>query len=289
MKSIMLSRIKHKILEYRKKQREKKQYASFLRYTNTALQDEINKMPRPQKSLLRILGNGDSLKSVIDTMSADCDYMVMNSHVLHPSYQELKPRYYVLADPVFFHPNACYDGTEVIKKVFEETRWEMTLFVSWEHTQDVIFPSSKWISVRRVNQCTYNGPEQYREYMYEHNLAMPEVNNVLASAIYLAIYMGYANVELYGVEHSWTKDLYVNNRNQTCIRDRHFYDKEEVCENIMVDEKGVPRKFHEVLHMYAVYFPAYWELRSMADKHHCQVYNCTPNSFIDAFERKKNI
>lgn len=278
--------IKQLIRKYLQKKREEKQFASFLQYTNTALQDVINNMLRPEKSLLRILGNGNSLKSAVDSMSQDCDYMVMNSHVLHTSYSELKPRYYVLADPAFFHPNACYDGKDVVKRIFADTKWKMTLFVSWEHTNSVDFPKSEWVTVQRVNQCSYNGPEQHREYVYEHNLAMPEVNNVLASAIYLGIYMGYKNVELYGVEHSWTKDIYVNDKNQTCIRDSHFYDKEEVQDNVIINEYKRPLKFHEVLRMYAVYFPAYWELRELADKHNCKIFNCTPHSFIDAFERK---
>ncbi len=278
--------VKQLIRKYLQKKREEKQYVSFLRYTNTALQDEINKMPRPQKSLLRILGNGDSLKSVVDTMVQDCDYMVMNSHVLHPSYLDLKPRYYVLADPTFFHPNACYDGTKVVKKILTETNWPMTLFVPWEHTRGVKIESTEWVEVQYVNQSLYKGPEQYRKYLYEHNLAMPNVNNVLASAIYLAIYMGYKNVELYGVEHSWTRDLYVNRQNHTCLKDSHFYDTEDVESNVIIDGTGKPMKFHEVIRMYADYFPAYWELRELADKHGCHIFNCTPNSFIDAFEKK---
>ena len=282
----MLTYLRNRINQYRPKKREEKQYASFLRYTNTALQDVINNMPRPEKKLLRILGNGDSLKSVVDLMTQDCDYMVMNSHVLHPSFTELKPRYYVLADPAFFHPNACYDGTEIVKRVLTETNWSMTLFVPWEHARTINLMSTEWVTIQYVNQSAYNGSEQHRQYAYDHNLAMPEVNNVLASAIYLAIYLGYKNVELYGVEHSWTRDLYVNKDNHTCLKDSHFYDKEDVRDNVIIDEAGRIMKFHEVLQMYADYFPAYWELRDLADKHGCKIVNCTPNSFIDAFEKR---
>ena len=284
----MLKQLKNRINQYRQKKREEKQYASFLRYTNTDLQDAINNMPRPEKKLLRILGNGDSLKSVVDSMTQDCDYMVMNSHVLHSSYIDLTPRYYVLADPAFFHPKKSYDGTGIVKRILTETTWPMTLFVPWEHAQRVNFPSTEWVTIQYVNQTRYVGPEQYRKYLYEHNLAMPEVNNVLASAIYLAIHMGYGQVELYGVEHSWTKDLYVNKNNHTCIKDSHFFDTDEVEANVIIDGTGRPMKFHEVLRLYADYFPAYWELRELADIHHCHIINMTPNSFIDAFERGMN-
>ena len=273
--------------KYRSQRIAKWQYNDFLsHWTNVELQDVINNMARPEKKILRILGNGGSLKSIVDTLSTDCDYMVMNSHVLHSSYQDLRPRYYVLADPTFFHPNACFDGTDVVKKIFEETNWPMTLFIPWWQTQDVKIESTQYVTVQRVNQSHFKGTEQYREYLYEHNLAMPEVNNVLASAIYLAIYLGYPEVELYGVEHSWTKDIYVNKNNHTCMRDKHFFDNEEVEANVIMNEYNRPLKFYEVLRMYAVYFPAYFELRELADKHKCQIWNCTPNSFIDAFDRK---
>jgi hypothetical protein len=212
--------------------------------------------------------------------------MVMNSSILHSSYFKIKPLFYVLADPAFFNPNKCYDGTEILKKILDKTTWKMTLFVPWEHAHTAKIKSTEWVNVQYVNQSFYNGPEKYRMCLYERNLAMPKVDNVLASAIYLAIYMGYKNVELYGVEHSWTRDIYVNSKNQTCIRDRHFYDEDEVNENVIIDESGREMKFHEVLKMYMNYFPAYWELRELADKHDCRVINCTPNSFIDAFERK---
>lgn len=280
--------IKKIINKYRKQRKEKRYFAYFLSHlTNVKLQDRLNDTMRPNTNLLRILGNGDSLKSILDTMSMDCDYMVMNAHILHPSYVELQPKYYVLADPAFFHPRSSYDGTQIVRKILEETTWKMTLFVPWEHTRGVELKSTDWVTIEYVNQSLYNGPEQYREFVYEHNLAMPNVNNVLASAIYLSIYLGYRNVELYGVEHSWTRDIYVNDQNQTCMRDSHFYDKEVVNEKVIVDSNGHPMKFHEVLKLYMDYFPAYWELRGLAEKHNCHIVNCSPNSFIDAFEKRR--
>ena len=276
----------NKIDAYRKARHDKRAYDNFLQHeTNLQLMDVINNYPRPEKSLLRILGNGNSLKNIVDDLSLDCDYMVMNAHILHPSYAELKAKYYVLADPTFFHPRANYDGTEIVKRILAETDWKMTLFVPWEHARGVKLESTEWVTIQYVNQCLYYGPEQYREFLYEHNLAMPNVNNVLASAIYLAIYLGYQEVELYGVEHSWTRDLYVNKQNHTCLKDSHFFDEQEVEANVIIDGTGRPMKFHEVLRMYAAYFPAYWELRELADKHNCRIINMTPNSFIDAFER----
>lgn len=282
-----MNKLKKLILKYRQHKKDERKYNFFLNYlTNIELQDRIINYPRSNHSLLRILGNGDSLKMVLNNVSKFSDYMVMNAHVLHSSYKDLKPRYYVLADPAFFKPRSNFDGRYIVQKILNETNWEMTLFIPWEHTKGARLESTEWVKVEYLNQSEYCGPEQYREYLYEHNLAMPAVNNVLAASIYLSIYLGYKNVELYGVEHSWTRDIYVNNKNQVCLRDSHFYDKEEVKENVIVDSNGIPKKFHEVLKMYMEYFPAYWELRELADKHSCRIINCTPDSFIDAFEKE---
>ena len=282
----MLQKLKNRISQFRKKRSEERQYAWWLKvWTNVSLQDSINNKPRPEKRLLRIMGNGNSLKQVVDNMSNDCDYMVLNSYVLHDSYKILKPRYYVLADPGFF-TGVSERTTLSLKKIFEETDWQMTLFVPWEHTKNIKLESTKFVQVEYVNQSNYVGPERYRHYLYEHNLAMPNVNNVLASAIYLAIYMGYKEVELYGVEHSWLRDVYVNDNNEVCLKDTHFYDKGVVKDMVFKSNDGGRNlKYHEVVKTYMEYFPAYWELRDLAEEHGCHILNMSPNSYIDAFER----
>ena len=80
--------------------------------------------------------------------------------------------------------------------------------------------------------------ESKRQYCYDCNLAMPSVENVMVASLYIAIYLGYKTVELYGVEHSWTKSLYVNDHNQVCLHDDHFMIKKkfliEFSQNQMV-------------------------------------------------------
>ena len=134
----------------------------------------------------------------------------------------------------------------------------------------------------------YKGPEEYRQMCYNQNLAMPNVQNVLVAAIYLGIYLGYQTIELYGVEHSWTKNLYVNNENYVCINDNHFFDKDKIQDTYMLNVDGSHTKFHEVLREYADMFESYWELHKIAAEHQCRIVNMTPGSFIDAFERQQN-
>lgn len=283
--------LKEKINKYRIEKRKKRKWNQFLNSTNMSLMDNLNNYPRPTKSLLRVLGNGNSLASMLEHEGkADCDYMVMNSHILHPSYFELKPRFYVLADPCFFKaiPNRV-DLRYVVDKILTETTWKMTLIVPWEWTHNVEITSTKYVEVLRVNEAVYPTKDEHQQWVYDHNLAMPEVNNVLALALYSAIFLGYNEIELYGVEHSWTRDLYVSHDNGTCLVDTHFYNQDTKDENNLnyFEKAGGGRmKFHEVLQLYASYFPAYWELREIADRKGVHILNCCTNSFIDAFEKR---
>lgn len=275
------------IRKYRRRKVERKSLENFLKYgTNIDLKDCINKLPRPSKSILRILCTSDSMREQLKTLKGDADYMVVNSYIQDPSYMSLKPKYYVIADPNFY--KICNDD---INKIFKETIWDMVLFVPWSHTCKYDWlKSSDHISLVRVNGDSYyvNNSIEHRNWCYDHNLAMPPVYNVLNMAIYIAIYLGYKNVELYGVEHSWTKYLTVGEDNKLYRYDSHFYDSESVQKTVYVRAiDGSNHKLHEILEEYANVFKTYFELRELAERHGCQILNCTPGSFIDAFERKK--
>ena len=75
---------------------------------------------------LRILGNGSSLNNVNFDNEGLEDYMVVNRHVLSDNYVLVKPLYYVLADPHFFHHS---EGLEILQKINEKTNWRMTLCI----------------------------------------------------------------------------------------------------------------------------------------------------------------
>lgn len=271
------------INKYRKERADRRSYAHFLKCrTNIQLQDNINNLPRPAVSTLRILCNSANLREQLDALDDRADYMVVNSFVVDPSYARLKPKYYVIADALFFQSRR-----EQIKRIYEDTQWQMALVVSNNDTAQYDWLlSTEHITVIKVNTDPYTGPVEYRDYCYDHNLAMPPVGNVLNMAIYVAIYLGYERVELYGVEHSWLNSMYVDDQNRLHRSDTHFYkevkDKQDI---ILRHHNGQYTKLHEILGEYTVIFKTYWELHELAERHGCKIINCTPNSYIDAFER----
>lgn len=259
----------------------KRQFEEFLRTeSNMALKDNINNLPRPEKSTLRILCTSDSMRQQVKTLGDEADYMVVNSFVMDEAYVRLKPKYYVIADPNFYI--VCLDAW---KKINTDTKWPMTLFVPWSHINMRTLNMEGNVTVLNVNAETYSKEGKEREWAIEHNLAMPPVYNVLNMALYVAICLGYKIVELYGAEHSWLKSLVVGEDNKVYWRDSHFYDKEVVKFTEVKRANGTSIKLHEMMFEYYQVFKSHWELRALAEKNHCRIINMTPNSYIDAYDR----
>ena len=64
----------------------------------------------------------------------------------------------------------------------------------------------------------------------------------------------------------------------------HFY-KEDSREQQRVNEVYVNRQLHEVLESMMIAFKSYHRIREYADRCGTQIFNSTPGSMIDAFER----
>ena len=116
---------------------------------------------------------------------------------------------------------------------------------------------------------------------------MPRPQNVVIPSIFIGINEGYKQIDLYGVDHSWTKEIRVNNNNQVCLINSHFFDNK--TPELKPWHKGIGEpvyKMHEILRDLAWMFDGYYKLREYADNIGCRIINKTPDSFIDAFERE---
>ena len=235
--------------------------------------------------LLTILANGPSLKDDLDKIDfTKGDFSVVNDFYLSPYYKKIKPKYHVLADPVYFR------NDDDIKPFIDAVRWDMKFFVPYSALRKVALLNNmpnKYIEVVPYNSCTYQGFECFRNWIYRKGLAMPKVQNVVVASIFTGINMGYKEIRLYGVDHSWTEALRVNNNNQVCFRDTHFWDGAEVQLTPWYTSYGEPQRMHLVLRDLSVTFYSYHQLRLYANDNCCKIINYTPNSYIDAFDRNK--
>lgn len=268
----------------------------FLRqWKNENFRNYISRVQRSRG--LVIFANGPSLSSVVaddtllNTISAQADIMMLNDSPMSESFEQIKPRYYIIADPTYWldthETNTVREP--VLNAILRKTSWPMTFFVPFHALKHLDFwerfRSNGYITVVPYHMSIYTGFRCLKYFLYRRGLAMPRVQNVVVAAIFNGINMGYRHVELYGVENSWTAQMCVDEQNRVCQYNRHYYDREpELKPWLGLD--GKPYKMHNILRDLAHMFDSYWQVREYADMEHCRVINKTKGSFIDAFERE---
>lgn len=235
-----------------------------------------------------VLGNGPSLRQTIADHAALLRAMptvAVNFMANTPEFQEIRPDYYVVADPLFFDGL----GNANIAAMWESLRavtWPMTLCVPARCRRR----AAALLGDSRVGLATFNfigaeGFGWFESLAYRTGLAMPRPRNVLIPAIMTAIAAGYHEIYVVGADHSWLETLRVNERNNVVSVQPHFYaDSKAELERSEAQYRGI--RLHQLLDSFRIAFRSYHTLRRYADRRGIRIFNATPGSYIDAFERK---
>lgn len=237
---------------------------------------------------LIILGNGPSLN---DTLAEDADVLprysrlAVNFAANAPQFAELRPDYYVLADPHFFKMRGRDVNVDKLMANLEAVDWPMTLFVPANVKKSVVSFSNRNLTVKRYNAVGAEGFRWFTRLAFNCRLAMPRPRNVMIPSIMVGIWMGYKNIYLTGADHSWLKTLSVNEDNDVVSIQPHFY-KEDKRESVRAVSQFKGVKLHELLQSFCIAFRSYFGVADFAACRGVNVYNSTPGSFIDAFPRR---
>ncbi len=244
-----------------------------------------------------VLGNGPSLKGELAALVNNEQEVVtfaVNDFGVSDYYAQVKPAYYILVDPAYWNERVNDLDKELREKSYlnmnKLTQWPMTLFVPSKVVK--LFKKRQFITNSNINICPiyytnfYPTKTSFYKYVLKHNLGVVPAGNVLCQAIYASINLGFDEILVYGAEHSWTKDIRVNERNEVCTIKKHFFDD---IENHLIPwqkANGKVFKMYEILTSLGNSFYGYHFLDWYSKEVGARIYNCTPYSFIDAFERK---
>ncbi len=245
-------------------------------------------IPHHDDRQLVILGNGPSLSKNLKedmTILKETDTMAVNFAANAPAYTELEPKYYVLADPHFF--NATEDANVVLlMNNLARTTWHMTLFVPAGANLPSSILSNGYVSVIRFAMTGFESFSALENIAFSHGWGMPRPRNVLIPSIMLGLRLGYKDIYIIGADHTWTTTLSVDEENHVVSVQPHFYsDDEEEKKRVTSTYRNV--KLHEILESFSIAFKSYHRIKKYADHIGAHIYNSTPGSFIDAFERKQ--
>ncbi len=238
---------------------------------------------------LVILGNGPSLAATIADYgtylaSGDVDTMAVNFAANTPEFKQLRPDFYILADPHFF---ANPDDANVARLLdnIASVSWKMTLFLPFAARKSCPLTPSANLTIEYYNAVGIEGCGPLVRWAFDRRRGMPRPRNVLIPAIMTGIGMGYREIFITGADHTWTATLAVDDDNHVLSQQPHFY-KEDAREETRIRKEYLRYPLHSILYSFYLAFKAYHAIDEYAEARGVKIYNSTPGSMIDAFGRK---
>jgi hypothetical protein len=273
---------------------------TFLTIGKVMLQSNLLLKPAPELTDHRaiILGNGPSLLKSIESnrgILSNYQLICVNHFAEHALYRELKPGLYVMAAPENWlddvEPFYREKGEKLFKAIAEHTRWNIQFYIPYSARKfkwwRELITGNKYIHIKYFNVTPVEGFKFFRYFCYNHLLGMPRPHNVLIPSIMIALSAGFGNIYLFGADHSWLQNIWVDDENNVMLKQKHFYDQDKVIARPMDYLGKGKRKMHEVLIKFYHAFKGYFEIDAYSRSQGKTIYNCTPDSYIDAFERVK--
>lgn len=289
--TFVLRKIWHKIMDFGKSLSKTGQsLKSLAKVVLLSRRHSLSRAAEAGSKPLVVMGNGPSLRDAIaehgEVLMA-MPAMAVNFAANAPEFESLHPEYYILADPHFFDNTVDVNVTRLIESLSCKVTWPMRLLVpaGARRKVDEKILVNKNITVETYNAVGAEGWEWLENMLYRRGLAMPRPRNVLIPALMTAMEMGFDRIYVAGADHSWTRTLSVNERNEVVSVQPHFY-KEEESEKRRVATEYLRYPLHSILYSFYVAFRSYFTIRRYADGRGVKIYNATPGSFIDAFERR---
>lgn len=250
-----------------------------------------------------VLVNGPSLKKALKEYDEgklffDENSFMVNLSPLDSHFFKIKPKHFLLSDPIFYQD--FEQKKDQVRRMYdlleERVDWDLYLYIDfindWENDKLINYSRIKNPHIHFVKLNRWHCSQLYpplRHKLYKKGWFMPEDGTIANVAIYVALIEGYKEIELYGADHNMFLELAVNDNNELCSLDSHFYEdgtpKMHVLKNCLVTE-DVAFRVHEFLYIVYVMFNSHNLLRQFADYMGAKILNCTPGSMIDSYERK---
>lgn len=263
-------------------------------FVKISLLSKKSTIPKAKEQAIWILANGPSLNNDLGLFYGTAVTVgVVNNFANYESYEKVRPAIYFLQAPEFWIddllPSYIKSRKLLFSNIAEKTTWPLTLFVPIKAKKyKKNFPSlinHSFIKLVYYNDTPVEGIQSINHFFFNSQLGMPRPHNILIPSIMLSINMGFKELYLLGVDHSWLPEISVDQQNNALISQKHFYDAKDAASETMKKMGKGQRHLHEILHKFYLTFKGYFTIKEYADQKGVSIYNCTKNSFIDAFKK----
>lgn len=253
-------------------------------------------LPKAETDTCIVLGNGPSLKKSLvqyQDVLTKLDLLCVNNFSITQEYELLKPKYYVLLDPAYFAKTPLKVVEDCFNNIKTKTSWELILLVPTQAKQSPLLQQlcldNTHVKLICYNYVPFKGFNNIGHYLFKKRLAMPQSQNVLVASLFLGINLGFKKIYLLGADHTWHVNLHVNEKNELCLKDEHFYQKENGNDTIILykeNSKTETVKLHEAFLSCGKAFEGHYNVNKYAILRNVNIYNSSDVSFIDAYVRK---
>ena len=244
-----------------------------------------------------ILANGPSLSNDICNyfqLLSKKEVFVMNQFAFSDLFILLKPRYYILADPVYWVDKISEAEKKNVVELFDRLKnlvcWDITLFVpvfSLKSKNMSLIKDNTLIKVTGYSSLSLRGFCFCQNYWYKRNFGMPSPQTVLNAAVFLALNSGYKEINVLGADHTFIKILSVGYDNLIYIEDDHFYDKEKIKKMAIVDGVTKDWTIKKWLLCVVKMFESHYILKDYAKHLNVVIYNLTSETLLDVYKRRR--
>ncbi len=216
-----------------------------------------------------ILGTGSSVKKQDLKLLVGENVISLSNSFVHPDYGLVKPQYHVLPPLIKDHP--MFDKSEFVSwlKIMEKQTLEAEMFF---HVGDKNLIDEAGLFKNRTihwnEYCSWDPSQNVKEI----DLAMiPAIWSVSEYAICVAIYLGFEEIYLLGIDHDWFNGPLI-----------HFYEEKEHViqprkeQYAFVDSEFQMRRFVRIFQKYKYLYNLHGKIFNA---------NADPRSYVDVFPR----
>lgn len=224
-----------------------------------------------------IIGNAPSLKYQDLSKLANEYVFTVNSLVKSPLFSVVNPSFHFFADPEFF-----INDNAILKQLLVDKN-NLNLFIPYVYKKSFL---TSMPSLRAHTYTFYYKKSQANKIIKTIDLSkgIPSFLNVILYAIYVAIYMGFNEIYLLGVDMTGFLLHYELNK----INDKyaHVYQetKKEHKKNInRIKERGLDNEFY--LKAFGRTFEQFKIINSYCEKNNIKLRNATHGGALDCIQR----
>lgn len=246
-----------------------------------------------------ILGNGPSLGEQLPCLIErreweQTDVMAVNFFALSEEFLTLRPKYYVISDPMFFRRAGRSERVEnLYRALAEKVKWPMTLYVQYYNPERFDYTEAighnPMIRIVPFHTTVFHGFRSVEFWCYRRGLGSGNFGTVVQNGEFIAMLLGYRTIDLYGVDHTLLEGLTVDDENRLCRIQSHYYDSAPKPPTpIYVNATQPPRPYTMSSYLVetAELFRGHEVLRDYAEAQGVRILNRTRGSMIDAYERE---